>query len=335
MNEVINFEKLPKVELHLHLEGAARPYFIKDLALKKGIDVQELIFSNETYKFESFESFLSLYEKVASLLRSPYDYYKLTAHVLKECAKNNIIYVETFISPDFCGECDVIAWKEYCSAICEAADEAEREYGIIWRGIPTCIRHFGAEAAKKSAICAVSSDQEKIAGFGMGGDENCGFQRDFQYSFDLAREAGLRLTSHAGEWCSSFSVKDAIDSLKVERVGHGISAIEDNNLISILIDKGVTLEVCPGSNVCLGIFESIHSHPIDRLKNLGVQVTVSTDDPPFFSTNMNQEYLHLQKAFGWTKSDFKDLNIAALDASFSNKQTKDRLKKYILDKYTE
>jgi adenosine deaminase len=244
---------------------------------------------------------------------------------LEDCAAHGVIYCESFLSPDFCGGSDVAAWKEYLHAMQEAAAQAEARDGIVMRGIVTCIRHFGPEKARASALCAAETAGDWITGFGIAGDEAQGKPRDFAWSFDLAREAGLRLTAHAGEWGGPQSVRDALDDLRVERIGHGVRAIEDMALVERLAEDGVVLEVCPGSNVTLGLYPNWGKHPIQRLREQGVKVTVSTDDPPFFHTTMTREYEELEHAFGWGAADFAEISRTALDAAFCDTETKARL----------
>ena len=313
---------LPKIELHLHLEGAARPDFIKTLASEKNVDVSRIFTDSGEYQFSDFKDFLSIYEIATDVLKTPSDFYRLTKSVLEECAKNNVVYVETFVSPQFCGGNDLGAWKEFLEAISEASRDCEIKYGIISRGIVTCIRHLGPDVAKKTAFCAASTGEKWLVGFGMAGDESVGSPKDYSYSFEMAREAGLKLTSHAGEWCGAASVRDTINELDVQRIGHGVQAIDDRELVKILADREIVLEICPASNVFLGVYPTLSSHPIQRLIEHGVKVTISTDDPPFFRTSMNKEYASLMKTFGWTEIDFFKLNRIALDAAFCDERTK-------------
>ena len=323
----MNLKSLPKIELHLHLEGAAPANFIKNLATQKHIDVSKIFNQLGQYQFDNFKHFLSVYEAATTVLQSPDDFYKLTKCVLEECAKNHVVYVETFVSPEFCGGNDIVSWKEYLSAICEASEESEASFGIISRGIATCIRHLGPNSAKDTAKCAVETGGEWLVGFGMAGDETFGQSKDYVYSFDLAREAGLKLTSHAGEWGGSESVRSTVNQLGVQRVGHGVQSINDDELIQSLIEQQIVLEVCPGSNVFLGLYPDLQSHPIKTLRDRGVMVTVSTDDPPFFQTSMDQEYESLASCFGWSEDDFLELNRVALDAAFCDKKTKEKIAK--------
>ena len=331
---IMNLFDLPKVELHLHLEGAAQPEFIKMFSKGKGLKSSHLFNSQGNYKFNSFSEFLSIYESVTSLFKTPEDFKVLTESVLEECVANNIIYVESFISPEWCGGNDVSAWKEYVQAMEEASDAAKKKNGIIFKAIVTCIRHLGPEKASRAALCAAETVGNWVVGFGMAGDEKIGRQKDYLYSFHLAREAKLHLTTHAGEWCGAESVRDAIEHLEVERIGHGVQAVGDDDLLSLIKEKQVVLEVCPGSNIALGIYKNLENHPIKTLRDAAVKVTISTDDPPFFNTSLSKEYTELESTFGWDLHDFKDLNITAASAAFCDEVTKKKLINTLNNSYT-
>ncbi|PLL12791.1 adenosine deaminase [Tabrizicola sp. TH137] len=318
---------MPKVELHLHLEGAAPPAFIRGLAKEKKADIGGIFDERGNYKYKDFWDFLKVYEAATSVLTSPDDYARLTLAVLEESAKSGVVYSETFLSPDFCGGRDVGAWREYLHAMREAADKAEREMGITLRGIVTCIRHFGPDKARETALCAAETAGDWIVGFGIAGDEKIGKPKDYLWSFDCAREAGLRLTAHAGEWGGPESVRDAVRDLGVERIGHGVRAIEDLALVDELAERGVVLEVCPGSNIALGLYPGWRKHPIGELWRRGVKVTVSTDDPPFFHTTMAREYDMLNAAFDWDEGVFEGIARTSLDAAFCDGDTRDRIAK--------
>jgi adenosine deaminase len=219
----------PKVELHLHLEGAAPPSFIRGLAAERSVDLSGIFDESGAYAYDGFVDFLRVYEAATSVLASPEDYARLTAAVLDQSAESGVIYTEAFLSPDFCGGRDVTAWRDYLAAIREAADGHEVEM----RGIVTCIRHFGPDRARQTAVCAAETAGDFVTGFGMAGDEGKGAKSDFAWSFDCAREAGLRLTCHAGEWGGPDSVRGALD-LGAERIGHGVRAIEDPALVETL-----------------------------------------------------------------------------------------------------
>ena len=325
----MTYQSLPKVELHLHFEGAAPPEFIRQLAHEKKVDLSKIFNPDGTYAYRDFDQFLEVYEGATSVLKSPEDFARLCTAVAEQSAHHGVVYTELFISPDFCGGSDVSAWREYLAAIKEAADKAEATHGITIKGIATCIRHFGPDMAKQSALCAAETAGDFLTGFGMGGAEMMHRPGDFAYSFDMAREAGLRLTCHAGEWGGPDMVADTINDLRVERIGHGINAIKDPALVNRIAAAGITLEVCPGSNVFLNASGTLKDHPIKALRDAGVNVTVSTDDPPFFQTTMTKEYDDLAAAFGWDETDFQALNAAALDAAFCDAATKDKIAKLL------
>ncbi|MEM7317653.1 MAG: adenosine deaminase [Pseudomonadota bacterium] len=318
---------LPKIELHLHHEGAAPPAFIRQLAHEKRIDLSGIFKPDGSYDFKDFAHFLNVYEAACEVLKTPDDFHRLTLAILEESARYGVVYSESFLSPDFCGGGDLAAWRDYLDAICSAADEAESKFGITLRGIITCIRHFGADKARTAAHCAAETAGDWIVGFGMGGNEGVGRQGDFKWSFDCAREAGLRLTTHAGEFGGPDSVRDAVRDLRVDRVGHGVRAIEDPDVMRELADRKTVLEVCPGSNVVLGLYDGFRAHPIAKLRDAGIPVTVSTDDPPFFHTTMTREYTMLAEAFDWGPAEFAELNSVALAAAFCDETTRERVRK--------
>lgn len=320
----MSFQALPKIELHLHLEGAADPQFVRGLAQEKSVDISGIFDEQGQYKYNGFNEFLQVYEAATQALQTPDDFQRLTQSVLENLAEHNVIYAEAFISPDFCGGRDVGAWREYIAAM-----QAAHVDGVTLKGIVTCIRHFGPDKARETALCAAETAGDFIVGFGMGGAEAAGEPRDFAYSFDMAREAGLRLTNHAGEFRGPESVRASLDDLKVERIGHGVRSIEDPALVAELVDRGIVLEVNPGSNVALGVYPNWQAHPIAKLRDAGVKVTVSTDDPPFFHTTMTREYEELERAFGWGVDDFKALNQTALEAAFCDDATKEKLAKQL------
>jgi adenosine deaminase len=168
-----------------------------------------------------------------------------------------------------------------------------------------------------------------ICGFGMAGDEKIGHVCDFSWSFDCAAEAGLPFTIHAGEWGGAQSVRETLDAYNPPRIGHGVEAISDPDLVARLADTGVVLECCPVSNVFLGVFPNWKSHPLARLREAGVKVTVSTDDPPFFHTNMSREYEALEQHFGWGEAEFTEINQTALAAAFCDEETRARVAKWL------
>ena len=313
---------LPKVELHLHLEGAAPPALIRSLAQERHVDIGGIFAEDGGYAFDNFADFLGVYDAACSVLQRPVDFRRLTEAVLEARAEDGVIHVEVFLSPDFCGGGDLAAWRDYLAAIHEAAKSAEVSAGITMRAIVTAIRHLGPDQARRVALCAAETAGDFVTGFGIAGDETAGRARDFAWGFDCAREAGLGLTAHAGEWAGPESVRAALDTWRVSRIGHGVRAIEDRALVTRLAESGTMLEVCPGSNLALGLYPALAAHPVARLREAGVRVSLSTDDPPFFRTSLRAEYEALAQAFGWTEADFRAINTDAARAAFCDAATR-------------
>lgn len=318
----MSFKSLPKVELHTHLEGCAPPAFIAGLAREKNLDISGIFDAQGNYVYRDFDHFLKIYEAACTTLQTPQDFHRLILAVLEAAASHGVVYMETFVSPDFCGGGDVKAWQDYLAAMQDAADHAESAMGITLRGIVTGIRHNGPKKCNAAALCAAETMGRFITGYGMAGAELVGRPGDYTYSFDLAREAGLHLTCHAGEWGQADMVAETISALKVERIGHGINAVSDSKLVTEIVEKGIVLEVCPGSNVFLNAVPSWEQHPVQRLRDMGVKVTLSTDDPPFFASDMTFEYEMLAKTFGWKEDDFLAHNKIALNAAFCDDHTR-------------
>lgn len=312
---------LPKVELHLHLEGAAPPEFIRQLAAEQGVDLSGLFDRRGGYAWTDFADFLRVYEAACSVLVTPDDFRRLVAAVLARSAAQGVIYAELFLAPDLCGP-DLCAWPEYLAAMDAGAAAVP---AVECRFIPTAIRHFGPDRAEAAARAVTAAPHPRVTGWGMGGEERFGAPGDYARAYAVAAEAGLGLTVHAGEVAGPDSVRAALDALPVSRIGHGVRAAEDPALVSRLAAEGVTLEVCPGSNLALGLYPGWRAHPVDALRRAGVAVTVSTDDPPYFGTDLPGEYAALAEAFGWGARDFAEVNRAALAAAFCDGWTRARL----------
>jgi adenosine deaminase len=308
----------PKVELHLHIEGAAPPAFVRGLAAEKGLRLDGVFAEDGGYATGDFDRFLKVYEAASTVLKTPEDYARLTRAVLEEAASHGVIYLEAFTAPQIAAPDDPGLWREQCRAMEEAAATVP---GIALRTIPTIVRHFGPEAARYAARCAAETAGGFVTGFGMGGDEKVGAATDYAWAFDCAREAGLGLTCHAGEWGGPASIREALD-LGVARVGHGVRAVEDPALVERLAEDGIVLEVCPGSNAYLGVYANVAAHPIEKLREAGVAVTVSTDDPPFFRTDMTAECAALERAFAWDAATFLEINRTAARAAFCDEATR-------------
>jgi adenosine deaminase len=314
---------LKKVELHCHLEGAAPPSLTQSQALKYGVDTSSFL-RDGIYLWDDFAEFLVAYDKVSEVYRTEEDYALLTETYLDELAEIGTIYSELIVSPDH-GDRIGLGADAYISGVSAGIRAARAKSGIEARLIVTGERHFGPERVIKAAEYAAKSDNPLITGFNMAGEERMGRVADYARAFDIAREAGLGITIHAGEICGAFSVADAIDLVKPSRIGHGVRAIEDADLVKRLADLGTVLEVCPGSNIALGVFADFASHPLRVLKEAGVRVTINSDDPPFFDTSLRREYDLASTAFGFSDLEINDMTRTAIEAAFVDEATRQAL----------
>ncbi|MEC9462866.1 MAG: adenosine deaminase [Pseudomonadota bacterium] len=316
-------KRLMKAELHCHLEGAAPPALALAQAQKYGVDPATFM-RDGTYAWNDFAEFIKAYDRVAALFRTEEDYALLTETYLRELAAVDTVYSEIIVSPDH-GDRIGLGADTYLAGITAGIEAAKAATGIETRIIVTGERHFGPESVIAAAEYAARSSNPLITGFNMAGEERMGRVADYTRAFDIARDAGLGLTIHAGEVCGAFSVADALDLVKPSRIGHGVRAIEDPDLVRRLVDLGTVLEVCPGSNIALKVFPDLASHPLRKLHDAGVKVCINSDDPPFFSTSLAQEYDWASSAFGFSDEEINGMTRTAIEAAFVDEETRARL----------
>ena len=317
--------KLPKVELHSHLEGTIKPELAKQIAKRNAAPLDNNLFDdNRSYAWSDFASFLTAYDSVSSCLKNGGDYRDITYEYLKDCASENVIYAETFISPDHAAECG-ISYDDMISGIASGIDDAERDFGIVGRIIVTCVRHLGPEQGLNVVQTMVDNPHPYVVGFGMGGDENAFTIEEYAPVYNIAANAGYACTVHAGEICGPDSVWDAINYLPISRIGHGVKSVYDEKLISELINRKIHLEICPGSNLALSLFPNWKSHPLLTIMNKGISISLNSDDPPFFNTTVGKEYQNSAKNFNLNAEDLKQISLMAMEASFADIKTKSRL----------
>lgn len=314
---------LPKAELHCHIEGAASVNLAQQQAAKYGLGISDIL-NGQRYKWHDFTSFITAYDTVANLFKSEDDYALLAEDYLTSIAQDGAIYGEIFVSPDHAISAG-LSPQAYFDGLASGIEAAEAKTGIISRMIIVGVRHLGADNVKKAAQLAATRPHPLITGFGMAGDERFGAVSDFTEAFDIARDAGLGLTIHAGELSGPQSVLDAMDHIKPSRIGHGVRAIEDPELVQRIADEQIVLEVCPGSNISLQVFDDLESHPLKKLKDAGVILTLSSDDPPFFATDLADEYRQVAKTFDFQQNEMLEFTKNAVKAAFVDNSTKDKL----------
>lgn len=305
---------LLKAELHCHIEGAASPDLVIAQAEKYGKDVSPYI-REGSFVWHDFTSFLAAYDFASDLFRTEEDYALLSEHYLTSLANDGAIYSEFFTSPDHAIKAG-LSPQAYTDALGEGILRAKARTGIDGRMIVTGVRHVGVEAIEEAARFAAGCRHPLVTGFGVAGDERMGDFRDYVRAFEIAREAGLGITIHAGELMGWQSVEAALDHIKPSRIGHGVRAIENPDLVRRIAAEGIVLECCPGSNVALSLFPSFAEHPFPALREAGCKVTLNSDDPPYFWTSLKREYDIAAEHFGMGETELLEITRTAIEAAF-------------------
>jgi len=290
------FQDLPKAELHLHLEGSVEPETLHELDPATSIEDCRAI-----YSYCDFDAFLRAFAAVGKRLRSPEDYALITRRLLERLASQNVRYAEITLAAG------VVLWKgQEFAAIFDAVREAAAESAVEVRWILDAIRQFGVEPAMKVAELAAERVNEGVIAFGIGGSEERGPAEWFPDAFAFAREAGLRLTAHAGESMGPESVWAAL-GLGAERIGHGIASIRDPELVRHLREHDIPLEICITSNLVTGVVARLEEHPVRRLFDAGVPIILNTDDPAMFGCTLNGEFGLAAQAFGFSEPELRGI----------------------------
>ncbi len=309
-----------KAELHCHIEGAAAPELVIHQAQKYGKDTSPYI-QDGSFVWHDFTSFLAAYDFSSDLFRTEEDYARLADHYLTSLARDGAIYSEIFTSPDHAGKAG-LSPKAYTDALGEGMARAKAKTGIEGRMIVTGVRNAGVESIEQAARFAARCGHPLVTGFGVAGDERMGDLEDYVRAFEIAREAGLGITVHAGELMGWESVKAALDRIRPARIGHGVRAIENPDLVRRIADEGVVLECCPSSNIALRVFDSFADHPFPALLAAGCKVTLNSDDPPYFRTSLKREYDIAAEHFSMNDKALAAVTRTAIDAAFVDRKTK-------------
>ena len=314
---------IPKAELHCHLEGSVPPVLARELAARNGLELPHGLFgANGHYAWTDFLSFLDSYDRVCGVLRKPRDFGDILYSYLQRSAAEGAVYVEMFCSPERPKSLG-IPYATWLGALVDAVDRAKHDFDIEARLIAICIRHLGPDRALALAQQVVAEPHPYVVALGMGGDEGKFAPAEFAPAYRLAHENGLGCTIHAGEVRGPESVWAAIRDLPVTRIGHGVRSSEDPKLLEELVRRGIALEVCPGSNLALGLYPNRAAHPLHRLIEADVRVTLSSDDPPFFHTTLGTEYDNA----GLDAAALRKITRTAIEVSFAEEMLKAKLLK--------
>ncbi|EJS2623580.1 adenosine deaminase [Vibrio parahaemolyticus] len=313
---------LPKVELHLHIEGSLEPELMFKLAKRNGIDIPYSSPSElrEAYQFEDLQSFLDLYYQGANVLRTEQDFYDLTWEYLEHCKADNVIHTEIFFDPQTHTERG-IDFDTVLNGISRALADGREKLGITSQIIACFLRHLSEESAMET-LQSVLKHRDKIIGVGLDSSENGHPPAKFLRVFQQAKEAGLLTVAHAGEEGPAQNITDAIEMLEVNRVDHGVRCVEDEALVESLIETKMPLTVCPLSNIKLCVFDEMGQHNIVELLRKGVAVTINSDDPVYFGGYMTDNFLAVNQAHPMSKEELAKFTLNAIDASFIDNELK-------------
>ncbi len=312
---------LPKAELHLHLEGSIRPTVVSQLTARHGLPISEDEVRRR-YSYADFLGFLDAFKWVTSFLRNPEDYALIAQDLAEQLLAQNVVYAEITLSVGVMLRRSQRPEKNF-EAILHAVEPFEsRGLKLFW--IFDAVRQFGSDAAQQVVYAARNSASKKIVAFGIGGDELSVPTSDFRRVYDSASSLGLHRLMHAGEVGGPEKIREAVEFLGVERIGHGIAAIHDPSLMDLLADRRIPLELCPGSNVLTGALSrqlaqenaTIESHPLPQLMRHGIPVALSTDDPTMFHTDLITEYRNAHR-MGLSESELASLVQMSFDHAFA------------------
>jgi adenosine deaminase/aminodeoxyfutalosine deaminase len=291
--------------LHLHLEGSVEPETMQELDPALTPDAIRAM-----YRIHDFQGFIQAYKAVVERLRTPEDYAHIARALMRRLAAENVQYAEITLSAG------VVLWKQQEFApVYAAVRQAAAESTIEVHWILDAVRHFGVAHAMRVAELAAERVNDGVVAFGIGGDEERGPAAWFGEVYRFAKGAGLRLTAHAGETVGPESVWAALD-IGAERIGHGIRAVEDAALLRHLRDRGIPLELCITSNVATGAVASLDAHPVRRLFDAGVPITLNTDDPAIFATTLSGEYELAAHRFGFSEAELRGIAENAFRYAF-------------------
>ncbi len=322
MDQVNN---MPKIELHVHLEGATQAQVFYNLAKKNNVDfgVKSLKEWQSFFAFKNFGHFLKVYTLAITALKEPEDYTYIITEFYRQQAEQNIVYSEAFMSASF------ITQKFDTPTILDAIEKGiqagSEKYGVKINFIPDISRELVDTQIAVVDFVIEGYKRGLFIGLGIGGPES-GFPPElFVEAFKKGKKAGLHLVAHAGETEGPKSIWGALKTLGAKRIGHGIRSLEDPKLIDYLTAKRIPLEISPTSNYALGIVKNGEMHPIRKLLDLGINCTINSDDPAMFSTSLSQEYFLLLKQ-GFSCSELYQMNLNALAVSFADAETKSGVK---------
>jgi len=305
---------LPKAELHLHLEGTVEPESLAELSRRHDGSPLTVAQATQLYEYADFNGFLMAFKAVTQRLLTTDDFELITYRMIERLYAEGILHAEVYVSVG------VVHWRQQefeplYEGIERGRERGERDFGVSVLWIFDAVRHFGVEAAKRVFELAVRYKDRHVIGVGIGGDESRGPAEQFRDLYRYSANNGLRLTAHAGESAGPESIWGALN-IGAERMGHILSAMRDPELIEVLAQRQIPVEICITSNLRTGCLPDLDQHPVRRLFDAGLLVTLNTDDPAMFHTSLTREYELAQDVFGFTDEHIRELARNSWEASF-------------------
>ncbi|HNS50111.1 MAG TPA: adenosine deaminase [Anaerolineae bacterium] len=309
--------RMPKVELHVHLEGSIRPATLLALAARNNVTppATDLEGLRRFYRFTDFPHFIRVYLTISRCLRTADDFDLIAYEFGADMHRQAIRYAEVTFTPFTNVSNTRLPFDEILAGLNAGRARARADFGVEFAWVLDISRDV-PESRHQVAEWAIAGMDRGVVAFGLGGSEKPFPPDGYGDAFAVARAAGLHSVPHAGEVAGPESVWGALRALGAERLGHGVRSIEDDTLLAHLRERQIPLEVCPTSNLCLGVYPSYEAHPLRHLWDGGLFVTVNSDDPPMFETDLVSEYQALADHMGFTLAELEQLSLNALQASF-------------------
>ncbi len=324
---------LPKIDQHIHIVGSTRPetllWLLKEGELKKPFKTVRDI--RKFFQYRDFSHFITVYCVVHKCITQEDQFERITYEMLEDEARCNVRYVEaSFSAYDHVKRS--LDYNLMLDAINEGVCRASRDFGIKCNLRIDLVRDYGPDVGMQ-VLDWIKNKGDNVVSIDIGGNEREFPPMPFADAYQRAKEMGLHLVAHAGEVAGARSVWDAINYLKVERIGHGVAAKEDPELVDYFLKHNIAVEMCPTSNLRTGVVHSQQEHPIRTFFDKGIKVTVNTDDPSMFNTDMNNEYLQLHRRMNFTVSELFQLTLNGLGSSFLPITAKDQMQGFFLEEY--
>lgn len=309
--------RLPKAELHLHLEGTVTPETLVELSLRHDGEPLTLAQAQAVYHYTDFTGFLMAFKAVTERLRTPEDFELITYRMLEKLSQQGVVHAEVYVSVGVIYYWKRVEFEPLFEGMERGRERAEKDFGITAYWIFDAVRHFGPEEAARvfRKAAELRPQYPSIVGIGIGGDERRTGAEPFRELYAEAREAGLRLTAHAGESVGPEGIWGAIN-IGAERIGHGLTAIQDPELMDVLAERQIPIEICISSNIRTGCCMQLADHPVKSYFDSGLMITLNSDDPAMFESDLENEYLIAQADFGFTEEHLRELAANSIEASF-------------------